>query len=364
MNWRVPVLAGLAVIAGLAGSSVSTALAQGFPAPGDEARLYEGAKREGTVVWYGGAPLEPMRAMADDFERQYPGVKVEILRIPGIPQYQRFMQESEAKQYIVDLLHLGDSPSMIDLVNRHYVAEWKVPTFDRVPPDARIGTNAYAAWVNDVNIAYNPNKVSAEEVAMLAADWRNLLDPRFKGRLATMNQAACGFCYAQIQMFLSPQYKDRFGWDFLKALAAQKPALYGDAVVAADRVIAGEQDIDIVGAEGIVVSKWAAGAPIRWVHPSPTPAYGNTWFGVSQFAPHPYAARLLINWFMSVDGAKSIQARYGGINMLMGYADQRPVTREPWYSPIKDRYTPDWNAWNANYEGDWAAWTKLLKESQ
>src|SRR5262245_30495891 len=70
--------------------------------PTDEAALYEAAKKEGRLVWYESAPLEPMRAMAAAFEKKYPGIKVEVLRIVGVQQYQRFMQETEAKQHMVD----------------------------------------------------------------------------------------------------------------------------------------------------------------------------------------------------------------------------------------------------------------------
>ena len=70
------------------------AMAQQTPGPNDEAQLYELAKKEGKVVWYESAPLEPMQAIALAFEKKYPGIKVEVLRIVGVQQYQRFMQES------------------------------------------------------------------------------------------------------------------------------------------------------------------------------------------------------------------------------------------------------------------------------
>ena len=69
------------------------AVAQPTPEPNDEAQLYELSKKEGKVVWYESAPLEPMQAVALAFEKKYPGIKVEVLRIVGIQQYQRFMQE-------------------------------------------------------------------------------------------------------------------------------------------------------------------------------------------------------------------------------------------------------------------------------
>ncbi len=355
--------AGMALAAAFVLAAPRPAPAQTFPSPSDEAALYAGAKKEGTLVWYGGSPPEPMRAMADDFQAKYPGVKVEIIRIVGVAQYQRFMQESQAKQYIADVLHIGDPPSMAQLVEDGYTADWKIPTYDQMPEDARLKVNAYTAWVNDTNIAYNPNHVTPEEVKLFEHDWRGLLDPRFKGRLNITDQA-CGTCMATLQMFLSPKYKDRFGEPFLKALAAQQPKIYGDVVVPVDRVIAGEQDIYILSGEGTNTSQWRAGAPLRWVHPSPTPAYGNTWFAIPKTAPHPYSARLFVNWMFSEEGAKSIQSKYGGQNMLKSVPDARPVTKESWYVPITERYIPDWKAWAVSSDKDWAAFVKLLRAAQ
>ena len=339
------------------------ALAQTFPDPGDEAKLYEAAKKEGTVVWYGGAPLEPMRGMADDFMAKYPGVKVEILRLIGVAQYQRFMQETDAKQYLADVLHVGDRPSMVDLVDRNYVSEWKVPTYDRIPEDARIKTHSYTAYIIDSTIAYNVNKVSPEEVRILS-DWKGLLDPRFKGRIAISNQLSGGHI-ATIQMFLSPKYKDQFGLPFLKALASQKLKIYNDVVIPTDRVVAGEQDISIFPSEGNLSGLFLKGAPLRWLHPKPTTGFGNTWFGVSKFAPHPNAARLFVNWVMGDAGAQSVLTKYNGIPLLQGVKDDRAVTREPWYQPIGDRYVPDWDAWaRGDAERDFAMWDKMMKEAQ
>src|SRR5512136_1549398 len=86
-----------------------------FPDPKDEAKLYELAKKEGTLVWYSSTALEVAKEIAKDFEGTYPGVKVEILRIVGVAQYQRFLQETNAKQYIADIIFISDYPSMKSL---------------------------------------------------------------------------------------------------------------------------------------------------------------------------------------------------------------------------------------------------------
>jgi ABC-type Fe3+ transport system substrate-binding protein len=287
-----------------------------------------------------------------------------VQRFVGVAQYQRFMQETDAKQYIADLLHVGDFPSMKDLVQRGLIAEWKVPTFDRIPEDAHLGTSSYTAYINDSIIAYNTGKVTPEEVELLKK-WEGLLDPRFKGRMATTDQTAGGVI-APIQILLSPKYKDRYGWPFLEALAKQKIKIYSDVSVVADRVVAGEVDIDLFSSEGPVSAAYLKGAPVRWVHPKPAVGFGNTWFGIPNTATHPYAARLFLNWIMGDEGARSIETRYNGIPMLRGVPDERPAAKEPWYDPIgEQRETPDWDAWaRGEAHAEFKKWVELMRASQ
>lgn len=350
-----------ALLAGSLIASIAVATAQTYPT--DEAKLYEAAKKEGKVVWYESAPLEPMQAIALAFEKKYPGIKVEVLRIVGIQQYQRFMQEVQAKQHNVDILHISDQPSMVTLVEDGHVAEWKVPDHDRYPEAYRIKDYSYANYSTDNAIIYNVNKVTPEEIKILESGWEGVLDPRFKGRFAVTSMK-CGACYAGIHMFLDPKLKDKYGVEFLKKVAAQKPAIYSEVLVGLDRVIAGEHDFTYWTWEGIAITKWQQGAPIRWLHPKPTPLFGNSWQAVSKYAPHPNAARLFQNWSMSEEGEMAIQKLYGSATVMKGLKDQRAITKEAWYKPVSDEYNVDFKRWDANYHKDMDTWIKILKESR
>ncbi len=338
---------------------IGAASAQSFPM--NEAQLYEAAKKEGKLVWYESAPLEAMKAVAAEFEKKYPGIKVEVLRIVGVQQYQRFLQEVQANRHAADILHISDYPSMADLIEQGHVAEWKVPLHDRIPEMFRIRNHAYANYTTDNAIVYNVNKVTPEEVKILAASWKGVLDPRFKGRFA-VSTMKCGACYASLHMFLDPKLSKEFGPDFLRKVAEQKPAVYGEVLVGLDRVIAGEHDFTFWTWEGIGVTHWQKGAPIRWVRPSPTPEFGNSWQAVSKYAPRPNAARLFQNWSMSVEGAEVLQIKYGSRTTMSGIEDKRPVTKESWYQPIKEVYPVDVKRWEQNFNKDLELWAKTLQQ--
>ncbi len=328
-----------------------------------DATLYEAAKAEGSLTWYVGAPLEGMNAIAAEFEKLHPGIKIQTMRMVGVAQYQRFMDETGAKKYIADVLQNTDYPSMASLVEDGHIAEWKVPTSDRIPPQFRIGNFAYSHYTSTNAIVYNVNKVTPEEVKLLASGWESVLDPRFKGRFS-VSPMKCGVCYAPIHMFMDPKFKDRYGAAFLKKIAAQEPASYSEVLVTLDRVIAGEQDFTIAGWEGSAATKWIDGAPIRWVFPKPTPIFGNSWLGVSKYAPHPNAARYFLSWLMSDEGQTVMQKVYGAQGTLSGVADVRPYAKESWYKEPVELYQVDWKRWDANYHKDMDLWAATLKAAK
>jgi ABC-type Fe3+ transport system substrate-binding protein len=299
-----------------------------------------------------------MQELTKRFNARYPGIAVQLLRITGPQQYQRFMQETEAKQHIADLLFLSDQPLLQDLIKRNHLAEWKVPTHDRIPEAFRAGSFAYSPYTTDIAIVYNTNKVTPEEVKILESSWKGVLDPRFKGRFALVKRK-CGACYAGVHMFTDPKFANEYGVKFLRDVAAQKPLVYSDNPIALDRIIAGERDFVFWLWEAIAVTKWQQGAPVRWVRPSPTPEWGNSWNAVSKYAPHPNAARLLQIWLTSDEGAIALQDVYGSATTLRGVPDTRKVTKEAWYKPIKQRYDMDWDRWGKNYELDMNLWQSI-----
>lgn len=336
--------------------------AQSYPV--DDAQLYANAKshEDGKIVWYLNQPLEPLRLVANEFERQYPGMKVELQRAVGGQLLQKFVRESDAKQNIADLVQISDPVMMRDLAQGNYLAHWKVPTHDRIPAGYRIGDQAYSAIITDMAIPYNANKLTPEEVAILQKGWDGVLDPRFKGRFA-VSSSRSGIGYAGLSMFLDPALKDRYGEKFLAKVIQQKPAVYSDGAMALDRVVAGEQDFFFWFTEGPSVTKWMQGAPLRWIEPSPRPAYPNALQGISAAAPHPNGARLFQDWLTSDAGAKALQDKYGVRTSLEGVPDTRKAAQQPWSPKPKD-YHIDLQRWAKNYSATQNLWAKILKENR
>jgi iron(III) transport system substrate-binding protein len=82
-------LAGCASGSADAGASSATASA----VTGELAGLYEAAKEEGKVVFYGNASPDAMAAIKQGFEQKFPGVEVEAVRLPDAEMIPRLETE-------------------------------------------------------------------------------------------------------------------------------------------------------------------------------------------------------------------------------------------------------------------------------
>src|SRR6185503_18578526 len=70
--------------------------------PDREKFLYDGAKKEGKVMWYTSLTGGPNTDVPKVFEAKYPGVQVEVYRGDSDALISRITQEAQAKRYIVD----------------------------------------------------------------------------------------------------------------------------------------------------------------------------------------------------------------------------------------------------------------------
>src|SRR4026208_2198462 len=63
------------------------------------------AKKEGRVVWYTTVSIPESKQFVDMFEKQYPFIKVDLLRSGSGALVNRIISEYAAKNYAADVLH-------------------------------------------------------------------------------------------------------------------------------------------------------------------------------------------------------------------------------------------------------------------
>jgi len=252
----------------------------------------EAARKEGKVVWYTSLALTSSEKVAKLFETAYPGVKVEVHRTGSQRILQRMMQELSSNIKNVDVVHTSDAG--------HYVLLKEKKLLMRYTP---AGVDVFGAGFKDkdgyhyglratVNvIAYNTKVVSPAEAPRT---WKDLLDPKWRGRLVTAHPGYSGVIATHVLALVHLH-----GWDYFKALAQNKPMLVQSAVDPSGVVASGERPVAVNGGDYTFYQVKKKGNPVEIVYPKEGVPLVVSPSAITSFAPHPNAARLFTDFIFS-----------------------------------------------------------------
>jgi ABC-type Fe3+ transport system substrate-binding protein len=169
------------------------------------------------------------------------------------------------------------------------------------PPEYRdpqgywVATNLYVHTP-----AYNTNLVPKGSEPRT---FRDLLDPRWKGKMAWATHATSSGALGFIGVVLAAMGEEP-GKAYLRELARQDIVqLGGSARTVVDQAIAGEYPVvlQIFNHQPVISAR--RGAPIDWIPMNPAMVVLSV-AGVTKDAPHPNAAKLLVDFFVSEEGQR------------------------------------------------------------
>ncbi len=261
------------------------------PARAEDARL-AAARREGKVVWYTSLALSSAEKVAGLFEAAFPGVRVEVQRTGSQRILQRVMQELQANLKLVDVIHTSDAGHYVLLKERNLLAKYTPAGVEAFPPGFKDAEGYYYGLRATVNvIAYNTKLVSAAEAPRR---WKDLLDPKWKGKLVTAHPGYSGVTATHVLALVHLH-----GWDYFKQLAQNKPMLVQSAVDPSGVVASGERPVAANGGEYTFYQIRKKGNPVAIVYPKEGVPLVVSPTAITAFAPHPHAARLFTDFTFS-----------------------------------------------------------------
>src|SRR5688572_24643190 len=148
-----------------------------------EAELIRDAKKEGKVVYWTTMRLPDAQALTQGFESKYPFIKAEIVRISGDQLIERAITEYRAGTVTADLL---DAFSFKVLQNRGLLQPFATPESAFYSAEYKDPHNLWVTLYCAYNvIAYNTKLVTPADAPK---DWPDLLNPKWKGKLALDDQ--------------------------------------------------------------------------------------------------------------------------------------------------------------------------------
>lgn len=291
--------------------------AAGSPIDAEWQKILDAAKKEGSVIIYGGIIAGgEITALAEEF-RQQTGISFDMVSVAsGAPLAQRIRTEVGANQPTADVfgggsqfVHQLKKEGLFGTVKgqplpvlREPDSVWRLHPLAMGPEGDIVVTRTSSQYdghiiVNTGLLAESDFPKSYHEVAT---------DPKYKGKLAYVDPKITGDVAAR---YVSHGYVTNT-WslaDIWAYYANQSMMLFPGPNDQGSAVGRGEIAIGLGANSGDLARFVKAGAPVKILAFPDTPLPGNpNSMGVLKAAPHPNAALVWVNWFLSRDGQDSI----------------------------------------------------------
>jgi iron(III) transport system substrate-binding protein len=278
-------LRGLALVAALA---LAVGLAPPVAGFAQDSRV-EAARKEGKIVWYTSLALPSAEKVAKLFEQAYPGIQVEVHRTGSQRILQRVMQELQANIKNVDVIHTSDAGHFVLLKEKKLLMQYTPAGVDRFPAGFKDRDGYHYGLRATVNvIAYNTKIIPAAEAPRT---WKDLLDPKWKGRLVTAHPGYSGVIATHVLALVHLH-----GWEYFKQLAQNRVMLVQSAVDPAGVVASGERPVAANGGDYTFYQIKKKGNPVEIVYPREGVPLVVSPTAIASFAPHPNAAKLFTDF--------------------------------------------------------------------
>jgi iron(III) transport system substrate-binding protein len=260
--------------------------------------LVEGARKEGELMVYHSTQLEDLKPVFDAFTKKY-GVKVNNWRSSSENVVQRIVSQTRAGKLEVDFVE-NNSPEMEALRRENMLQRMSSPYFDDLRPGLLGAHHTYATSTLDVFVqAFHTGRVKREE---LPKSFDGLLDPRWKDRLGIEAEDQAWF-----GTLLGIIGAEKGAKLFREVVAANGMSVRKGHTLLATLVASGEVPVGLTVYNYKPAQMKAKGAPIDFVVMEPAIAQMHA-VAVHSRAPHPHAAALLYDFFLS-EGQPILAAR-------------------------------------------------------
>jgi iron(III) transport system substrate-binding protein len=303
---RFPAVTSLSLI--LIAAVGSPPLAQAQKAPGATAEEREAAKREGQVTYYTARTTTTANTIAKKASEAL-GIKVNIVRLASTLIFNRAVQEFDAGINAADVIDTS--------VTEHFVAMKKKGMLQPFTP-ASIAKFAkpdyydaehywHASQIGLGAINYNPQLVKDPP-----RSWKELTDPKYKDKLVQGHVKASG-----TSLLIDYWLVKLYGWDYFKGLQKNNVMTH-QSCDQTNIVASGERPI-LMCDHQITVPAQGRSLPVETVFPEDGVIAQIGGMAVLKKAPHPNAAKALVDWCLSAEG----QQAYVDAGLLSALNDPR-----------------------------------------
>ncbi|AEE67791.1 extracellular substrate-binding protein [Bordetella pertussis] len=322
---------GVSASAALAGSVFLPVRAQDNP-------LYEAARKEGALnLYWGSYEQKSIEDIRDAFVKKYPGIQVNLLRQGSQTVYTRLRLELQNNAANCDslgttnLLHYTELKKINALMAyRPTGAEHLPEAFRGLDPDNTFHVGAIS--ITSINF-------QSQKVPNPPESWQALLDPAWAGKITVGSPASSGdVAHWALAMRL------KYGDDFFKKFAAQKPKVGQSNVDTVTDILAGERVVGAAAPFSYSLTQKAAGQPVDVKVPTDDAILNLGLTAIPAKAPHPNAAKLFTDFLYSTEVSQILARNYWPtLRTDVPWAEGRSLESLKWFRNPTDDLTKQIN---------------------
>ena len=318
-----------------------------------DADLAKAADKEGNVTWYTTFSSDDVDPMIKAFNKTYPKIKVNALRLSADQIPPKVITEQKGRQYTADVVS-GDSPQIAQLVQAKALQPY-TPADQTALPKGLSLPEGYegVVYVNTTPVAWNPTVVERKHLPV-PTGIETFADPAWKGQFS-IDPSAINWYDSLVQA----EGHDK-ALDLVKRLGDNDPVFVESHTEALTNVQSGEP----AGAATIYGYKAASmkedtPKQVEFLNYTPLPASLNLTDVVAN-APHPAAAHLFDDWLVSKPGQQAIVEETNHVSIREDVTNDATVWDEKkwpvaWGKPMLD---------SADYNSELAEFQKALHAPQ
>lgn len=319
---------------------------------GPSPELVAAAEKEGKVVVYHGSAADSVAKFMQAFNERFPRIDIgETLVEQEAQLMAKIMAETQSNQNRVDVFFSDLDTMMIDLQKRNMLMQYDSPEYKHYDPKFLSKPPGYFAgtFLTLIGIAYNTDSVKEADAPK---SWNDLLDPKHKGKISVFNSSASS---PFASWYLMPAV---VGNDYWEKLSQQDLRTYESSAQILDTLASGETPITMMFNNFRLKTVADRGLPIKAVWPAEgVPTFVSVQ-GILAKAPHPNAAKLFHDWFMSREGMNIAAFQIAGQLAARPDVEMGPTNPDPTKLNLLAPTDPD--AYSKAYSEFKPAWDKIV----
>jgi iron(III) transport system substrate-binding protein len=276
---------------------------------------------------YGSIEPDELREWVAAFERDHPDIRLVVTRGSTGVLTARILAEGSAPR--ADVIWRLANTSLIRFAERGLLQPVRIDGADRIAPEFRARQDP-PPWIGHVGymgvVCFNVKE--AERLALPAPrSWKDLLAPRFKGRIVMPSPAASGTGFLHLASWLQA-FGEEAGWEYFRALNENVMLYTTSGSKPCTLAASGEVAVGLSFSTRAAALK-ESGAPIDLVFPREGVGWDLEGSAIFATTRKPEASRRFLEWAIGRSAMEVYRRRYP----LLGMAELAPALphhpREP-----------------------------------